>query len=126
MSKKTLALRLADLVLYREYGIGDNSAFAPVARKAVRRENRVRVDFDHAGGLRTRDGKPVSHLELAGKDGKFHPAAGTLSANGASLEASAPEVKTPVKIRFGFDQLADPNLVNRAGVPAAPFELEIR
>lgn len=126
MSKKTLALRLANLVLYREYGIGDDSALAPAARKAVRREGRVRVDFDHAGGLRTRDGKPVSHLELAGKDGKFHPATGTLSADGASLEASAPEVKAPVKIRFGIDQLADPNLVNRAGVPAAPFELEIR
>jgi sialate O-acetylesterase len=30
-------------------------------------------------------------------------------------------VKEPVHVRFGWDQLATPNLVNLAGLPASPF-----
>ena len=35
---------------------------------------------------------------------------------------TSPEVSAPVRLRFGWDKLANPNLVNRAGVPVAPFD----
>ena len=34
------------------------------------------------------------------------------------------EVKEPVHVRFGWDQLATPNLFNKAGLPASPFTTE--
>ena len=30
-------------------------------------------------------------------------------------------VKNPVNVRFGLNELAEPNLVNAAGLPASPF-----
>ena len=121
--KAPLAARLANLVLFKEYGLGDDSVLAPVFRRARRVDGAVEIEFDHANGLKTRDGKGVSHLMLAGADGKFHPATGEIR-DGRLIVRSA-EVPLPKLIRFGWDKLANPNLVNRAGVPAAPFEKRI-
>lgn len=121
-NKAPLAARLANLVLFKAYGLGDDSVLAPVFRQARRGSGpgEVVVEFDHANGLKTRDGREVSHLMLAGADGKFHAATGTIRND--RLIVRSPEVPAPVQIRFGWDKLANPNLVNRAGVPAAPFE----
>lgn len=122
-NKAPLAARLANLVLFKVYGLGDDSVLAPVFRQARRADGAVEVEFDHANGLKTRDGREVSHLMLAGADGKFHPASGTIRND--RLIVRSPDVPAPVRIRFGWDKLANPNLVNRAGVPAAPFEKRI-
>ena len=90
---------------------------APVFRRARRVDGAVEIEFDHANGLKTRNGKGVSHLMLAGADGKFHPATGEIR-DGRLIVRSA-EVPLPKLIRFGWDKLANPNLVNRAaGTPA--------
>jgi len=33
-------------------------------------------------------------------------------------------VKQPVAVRFGWNQLAEPNLANGAGLPASPFRTD--
>ena len=74
----------------------------------------------HANGLKTRDGQPVSDLMLAGEDDVFYPATGVIE--GDRLIVRSDKVAKPVRVRFGWDQIANPNLVNRAGVPAATFD----
>jgi len=37
---------------------------------------------------------------------------------------SSPEVEKPVAVRFGWHQLAEPNLMNEAGLPASPFRTD--
>lgn len=123
-NKIPLAERLANLVLFHTYGIGDDSAMAPTFRSAKRDGNRLIVEFDHANGLKTRDGKPVSHLMLAGKDNTFHPASGVIE-NGRLIVTSE-RVAEPQRLRFGWDKLANPNLVNSKGVPAAPFDTAVK
>ncbi len=123
MSKEPLALRLADLVLYREYGIGNADVLTPMAKTAKRRGKTVTVKFFNAQPLKTIDGKPVSHLEAAGADGIFHPASGTIKGDTLTIECKA--VPEPVKIRFAYDCIAIHNLSNQRGIPAAPFELDV-
>lgn len=123
-NKIPLAERLANLVLYHHYKIGDDSAMAPTFRRATRDGNRAIVEFDHANGLKTRDGKSVSHLMLAGKDNTFHPATGVIEAD--KLIVTSERVAEPHRLRFGWDKLANPNLVNRKGVPAAPFDTAVK
>jgi sialate O-acetylesterase len=123
MSKEPLSLRLTDLVLFREYGIGDATVLTPVARSARRSGRTVTVDFHNSAPLKTTDGKAVTYLELAGKDGEFHPAEGTIQ--GDKLVVVSAKVPEPRKIRFGFDCIAIHNLVNSAGIPVAPFELKV-
>ena len=49
--KVPLAKRLTNLVLYKEYGIGDDSALSPAVRFAERRDNIVHIELDHPNGL---------------------------------------------------------------------------
>ena len=118
--KRPLAARLAAIVLFREYGIGDAAAQAPTFAKATFAGGKAVIEFANANGLKTRDGGPVSHLEIAGADDEFVAATGKIVND--RLEVSAPAVKEPRRVRFGWDKLANPNLVNRAGVPALAFD----
>jgi sialate O-acetylesterase len=85
--------------------------------------NKIRLKFQHAaGGLVAEGGKPLSHFTIAGEDQKFVPA--TAEIDGESLVVSSPEVAKPVAVRFGWDQNAEPNFYNKAGLPASPFRTD--
>src|SRR5439155_1310391 len=51
--------------------------------------------------------------------GGFKKATATI--DGASVLLVAPEVKNPVAVRFAWAMLAEPNLMNSAGLPASAF-----
>ena len=57
--------------------------------------------------------------ELAGEDGRFHPAQGKI--DGATLVVSSEKVPQPKAVRYAFTCDATPNLMNRAGLPASSF-----
>jgi sialate O-acetylesterase len=81
------------------------------------------LSFDWVGrGLATRDGKPLSWFEIAGEDRKFVPAEATI--DGATVIVSSEKVKAPTAVRFGWSQVAQPNLVNKEGLPASPFRTD--
>lgn len=122
-TKIPLARRLANQVLFKSYGIGDDSAMPPTFKSAEVKDDKVIVSFNLPNGLKSRDGNPITFLTLAGADGIYHEATGF--AQNDQLIVSSPEVKTPAMIRFGWHKLAMPNLVNRAGHPVAPFEQKL-
>jgi sialate O-acetylesterase len=85
--------------------------------------NKVEITFDHVGGgLKSRDGKPLTEFTLAGSDGKFHPAKADI--DGATVVVSSDTVTNPVAVRFAFSGTAQPNLENKDGLPAAPFRTD--
>jgi sialate O-acetylesterase len=119
-NKQDVGKRLALWALAKTYGKKDLVYSGPLFKKAKPDGDKIAVLFDSIGsGLATRDGKDVSHFEIAGEDGKFVPAQAKIE--GDKIIASASEVTTPVKVRFGWDQLAEPNLMNKEGLPASPF-----
>ena len=77
------------------------------------------LSFAHAEGLKSRDGKPLSEFKVAGTDGTFVDAQAQI--DGQTVVVSAEGV-TPATVQFGWHKLANPNLVNSAGLPAAPFQ----
>jgi len=78
------------------------------------------VKFDHAGGgLAARDGKPLTHFEIAGKDGIFHPAEAKI--DGSSVLISSAAVPEPRRARFAWSKLAIANLMNKEDLPATAF-----
>ncbi len=79
----------------------------------------MRARFAHADGLRTRDGNPPSHFEVAGADRMFHPASATLDGDSVLVRSEA--VPQPVAIRYAYTDDAQPNLENGAGLPAPSF-----
>ena len=71
------------------------------------------------GGLASRDGKPLTWFEIAGADKKFVKANAQI--DGDAIVVANASVAKPVAVRFGWHMNAEPNLVNKAGLPASPF-----
>jgi len=121
--KREVGRRLARWALAQTYGREKLVASGPLPHHYEINGASVIVHFAHAdGGLASRDDKPLDWFEVAGSDGRF--AAATASIDGpAAVVVSSPDVPEPVAVRLGWHQLAEPNLVNGAGLPASPFSL---
>lgn len=120
-NKKDVGNRLALWALAKDYGKKDLVHSGPLYKSMKIEEGKIHLQFAHAaGGLKARDGKPLNEFQIAGADGKFVPAAAVI--DGETVIVSAPSVSTPAQVRFGWNKLANPNLVNQAGLPASPFQ----
>ncbi len=119
--KLEVGRRLALWALARTYGKKKVVFSGPLYKSMEVEENRIRLHFAHtAGKLGSRDGKPLSEFQIAGSDGQFYPA--TALVDKETVVVSAPEVKSPTQVRFGWHKLANPNLINKALLPASPFQ----
>jgi len=82
--------------------------------------SRIRIRFDHVGsGLASRDGEALTFFEIAGADGKYVKADARI--DGDTVVVWSDAVAEPVTVRFAWHQEAEPNLMNKEGLPAAPF-----
>ena len=129
-NKQDVGKRLALWALTKDYGKKlKNQYSGPIFSKIDHTEGKdsltVHFQKDTTGGLTTNDKKPVSHFEISGKDGKWHPAKVTI-VYGNHLIVKSDAVKNPVHVRFGWHQMAEPNLVNKAGLPASPFSTSFK
>jgi sialate O-acetylesterase len=119
-NKQEVGSRLARLALKRTYLRADVVDSGPTFRELAIEGDQLVVSFDHAaGGLKSRDGKPLSHFEIIGLDTDWTPAVARMS--GETVQLTAPGVAHPVAMRFAWHKLAQPNLVNGAGLPASAF-----
>jgi sialate O-acetylesterase len=120
--KKSVGVRLANVALARSYGRKDIEAFGPAYRKIEIMGAKAVLHFDHADGLATRDGKAPDSFEVAGADGRYLPA--TARIDGDKVVVGNADLERPVSVRFAWHEAAQPNLRNRAGLPALPFRSE--
>jgi len=85
--------------------------------------NKIRIRFDHVGsGLASRDGKPLTWFQIAAADKKFLEARANV--DGDTIVVWSEAVTRPVAVRFAWDQQAQPNLINKEGLPASPFRTD--
>jgi len=68
--------------------------------------------------LKTKDGQPPKWFEVAGPDGKFQKAEAVIAEDGVVLTSP---IENPRYVRFAWNYLATPNLVNGDGLPVSPF-----
>ena len=79
--------------------------------------------FTHAQGLAAKGGDPLRWFQLAGPDGVYYDATATIQGNTVVLHSD--QVNKPVSARYAWDNYPDgANLVNSAGLPAAPFRTD--
>jgi len=119
-NKQDVGLRLANMALKRNYGFEKIVATGPTPQSITPTGDKLRVSFAHtAGGLKSRDGKPLTHFEVAGDGSGWHDAEATI--DGDSVVLHAPKVDKPQAVRFAWHKLAEPNLINGAGLPTGAF-----
>lgn len=123
-NKQDVGLRLALWALGTTYGKQDLVYSGPLYDSMAVEGNKIRIKFKHVGGgLEAKDGQPLSHFQIAGDDEKFVDAKAEIE-NGGTIIVSSPDVAKPVAVRFGWNDLATPNLFNKAGLPASPFRTD--
>ena len=115
--------RLARWALAKSYGVTNVVYSGPLYKFMKIEDDRIRIHFAHVGeSLKTRDGKVLNEFEIAGADGEY--VAATAEIDGETVVVRADTVSDPKNVRFGWHKLANPNLVNSDGLPAAPFHTD--
>lgn len=118
-NKQAVGQRLARLALHETYGRRDLVCRGPLFTSLTVEDGRLRVSFENADGLTTRDAAPPNWFEIIGENGDFVKADAVI--DGASVLLTAPGVRRPAAVRFAWNKTAEPNLMNGAELPAAPF-----
>jgi sialate O-acetylesterase len=122
-NKQEVGRRLALWALAKTYGKSDVVYSGPLYESQAIEGSTIRVKFQHAtGGLVAKDDKPLSHFQIAGEDQKFVDAKATI--DGESVVVESDQVPAPKAVRFAWNALAEPNLFNKAGLPASPFRTD--
>lgn len=129
--KESVGHRYALWALAKTYGFKDCVYSGPLYQSMAVEGNRIRIQFDSVGGgLAARDGKALTHFEIAGSDHLYVPAVAKI--DGTSILVESERVAHPVEVRFAWTwthplapaPMTPPNLINTEGLPAAPFQTE--
>ena len=122
-NKQDVGLRLAFWALAKTYGKDDLVCSGPLYKSMKVEGNKIRISFNHVGsGLESRDGEPLSWVQIAGEDKEFVDAVAEI--DGDTIVVSSEEVQSPVAVRLGWNQSAEPNLMNQEGLPVSPFRTD--
>ncbi len=119
-NKLDVGNRLALWALAGTYGKRGIVYSGPLYKSLKIDGNKAIVSFAHVGGgLKARDDKELTEFEIAGEDGKFVKAQAKIE--GDRVVVTSPDVPKPTQVRFGWSNTANPNLMNKEGLPASPF-----
>lgn len=120
--KWEIGRRLALVALAKTYGKKVIYS-GPMYKQMTVKGDRIELTFNDGGSpLMSKDDKPLQSFIIAGADGYFVEAKAIIKDN--KVIVFSPEVSKPTAVRFAWDELAQPNLFNKAGLPAAPFRTD--
>ncbi len=120
--KKEVADRLAKLALADTYKKVTGPYLYPHYESMSVEGMKARIRFTNVpNGLISKNGA-TTEFEIAGEDRKFYKATAVIEGN--TVVVSAPEVKAPAAVRFGFGNESMPNLFSKEGLPVNLFRTD--
>lgn len=122
--KKEVAHRLANIALAEVYGKELIDYKSPVFSHYTLSKNRVKIYFKYLeGNLAVKEESAIKELYIAGEDQIYHKANFEIAEN--ALEVFYDNVQQPKYVKFGFSDIAQPNLFNTKGLPVSPFFVKL-
>lgn len=123
--KKEVGDRLALAAEKVAYGEKNMVYSGPFYQSANLDGNKVIISFSNiGGGLITNDGEEPDEFAIAGADKKFVWANAKIE--GDKVVVWNVDVPNPVYVRYAWaDNPVNPNLYNKEGLPASPFQAEV-
>lgn len=123
-NKLAVGTRLGLVALKVAYG-RDTVISGPTFKAMRVEQNRAIIEYENMGsGLTTKDKYGyVRGFQMAGTDQKFYWAHASIE--GTTVMVTCPHVKTPVAVRYAWDNNPGPlDLYNKEGLPATPFRTD--
>ncbi len=119
--KQAVGARLA--LAARALAYGEKLEYSgPVFDALKVKGSKATLTFTHMGGGLIAKGSPLKGFTVAGADGAFHPARAEI--RGKTVVVTSSDVAQPVAVRYGWANVPDGNLFNKAGLPASPFRTD--
>ena len=120
-NKKLVGERLSLWALKNQYGKKDMVASGPLYKAMKQEGNKIRIYFDEADGLQMK-GNTLAEFTIAAAGAAFAPAKAIIEGNTVLVWSDA--VQQPAAVRFAWRNIPQPNLYNKAGLPASPFRTD--
>ena len=121
-NKKDVSKRLALWALAKDYG-KDIVYSGPLYKGFERKDKKVIISFDHAESGLGFKGKAIYHVFVNSKENKAFVGA-TPTIVGSTLVVTHPKGEEALHVRMGWNKRAQPNLMNKEGLPASPFRTD--
>jgi len=119
--KQAVGARLA--LAARALAYGERIEYSgPVFDTVKMQAGKVLLRFSHVGGGLVAKGGPLKGFTIAGADKVFHPARAEI--RGKTVAVTSAAVPQPVAVRYGWANVPEGNLFNKAGLPASPFRTD--
>ena len=121
--KKEVGERLA--LAAEKIAYDENIVYSgPLYQSSTIEGNKIIISFSNTGsGLTTSDEEAPAEFAIAGEDKKFVWAKATIEDD--KIIVSADDIASPKYVRYAWaDDPVNPNLINKEGLPAAPFRTD--
>jgi len=122
INKLDVGKRLANYALAETYQMQGIPYKSPMYQAMQVEKGKVRVTFSNVLTDLTCTGKTPAKFLIAGEDQKFQPALAKIE--GKTVILSSKLVKSPVAVRFCFDDTSTPDVFSSEGLPLAPFRTD--
>lgn len=119
-NKKDVGKRLAMIAMNQVYNRKTEDS-GPIHEEVTRKGDSLRIRFTNADGLQIH-GDPAMAFTIAGANRKFVPAQARIEGDAVVLTANG--VAKPVAARLNWTNNPSAYLVNKSGLPAAPFRTD--
>ena len=120
--KHDVGYRLANWALTQTYHKNAIAYKSPMYKDMSVKGEKLTVNIDVAPGGLVLKGSAVHELIIAGEDKVFYPAEAKI--DGSKLIVWSKQVKTPVAVRYQFDNAGIGNIFGKDGLPLAPFRTD--
>ncbi|MFA6286395.1 MAG: sialate O-acetylesterase [Opitutaceae bacterium] len=125
-NKQEVGRRLSLAAFSKVYGDKSLAGSGPVYASHTATAGEIRITFtETAGGLAFRDGAALKGFAIAEQTGAFAWADARILDDKTVVLSSA-QIKNPSRVLYGWSSNSDCNLINKAGLPAAPFRTEMK
>lgn len=121
--KKPVGIRLADMALNHNYGRKDVVPNGPMVEAVYEKNNHIEIEFSNGTGMKTSDGKALRGFKILDPDGNIFPVAAIVKNKKVVIDLTGN--RKVVKVMYGWEPFTRANLVNRAGLPASTFMMEV-
>lgn len=126
-NKKDVGIRLALQALRKTYRLKSVHCDCPRAVSAKQDGNTIVVDFETEGfALKTKDGAEPREFAIGDGSGKYYWASSAKIAGTKVILKLPEEISSPQKVRYAWADNPQVNLYDESGLPALPFELQVK